>query len=127
MIRDMSRDHTKFLDVLRARTGYLNPLVFYWNSNKHFSFLKAFEEQQDPTIIMDMINMIVTTNKLQAVTIDSAPSETELYFLKPSLIFTIFHYSYFTISLFHYFTVSLFSVFMNFEMFFLTFQLIFSY
>ena len=72
MISDMSRDHTKFLDVLRARTGYLNPLVFYWNSNKHFSFLKAFEEQQDPTIIMDMINMIVTTNKLQAVTIDSA-------------------------------------------------------
>lgn len=72
MINDMYRDHTKFLDVLKARSGFLNPLIFYWNNNKLFSFMKAFEEQQDPMIIMDMINMIVTTEKMSAITIDSA-------------------------------------------------------
>jgi con80 domain of Katanin len=72
MINDMNRDHTKFLDVLRARSGFLNPLIFYWNNNKLFSFMKAFEEQHDPMIIMDMINMIVTTDKMNAITIDSA-------------------------------------------------------
>ena len=76
------KEHSKFIGVLNTRLNYLKPITHWWNSGNIKSSIYAVEKYihllyylkyvriSDTTVLMDILNMLLITNKIQNLSIE---------------------------------------------------------
>jgi hypothetical protein len=71
-LAEIRKDHKKFSTSLEEKKNYLNPILHWLNTSNTRAALNAIDKQNDPMVIIDLINMIINTKKLDSINIEFA-------------------------------------------------------
>lgn len=67
---EIRKEHKKFSTLLEQKHEYLKPIFFWLNKGDSRSALNAIEKQNDPFIVVDLLNMIMNTKKIDNINIE---------------------------------------------------------
>ena len=69
---EIRKDHKKFSTSLEQKQNYLAPIIHWLTMGNVRAAVNAIEKQNDPMVIIDLINMLVNTKKVDAINIEFA-------------------------------------------------------
>lgn len=66
------REHKKFCQAMEQKQNNLSPIFHWLSSGNTRAAINAIEQKSDPMVLVDLINMVINTKKVDTMNIDFA-------------------------------------------------------
>ena len=70
LIKNIRKEHNKFVSLMEEKYNYLAPIQHWFSSGNTKAAINAIQGLNEPVVIQDLINMIMTTNKISCMSIE---------------------------------------------------------
>ena len=69
-IKNIRKEHNKFVSLMEEKYNYLAPIQHWFSSGNIKAAINAIQGLNEPVVIQDLVNMIMTTNKVSNMSIE---------------------------------------------------------
>lgn len=69
-IQKIQKDHCKFVNQMEEKQNYLAPIFHWLSQNNIRAATNAIDQQTEPVIILDLIKMMMTANRMNNISIE---------------------------------------------------------
>jgi WD40 repeat protein len=69
---EIRREHKKFCQAMEQKQNNLSPIFHWLSSGNNKAAVNAIEQKNDPMVLVDLINMVINTKKVDTMSIEFA-------------------------------------------------------